>query len=242
MRCLLFAAFVASSLVACKGMSKSAGGDAAASASASAAATAAPTTPFEGELAVTISGPKIKQPIDIVYEFKGDKARFDFKTGFGSMGPPWGLISPDHKVYVVLDKAKMVSVVDIAKVMHAEAKTWKAVKTGKSDTVASNKCDEWELVGEGSKKKHVLCNMAAAFHFPFGDLAGAHEESGFAWHSDFERDGLMPLRAVSYGESGAEESRWEVTRIDRKAIDDARFKVPDGYRHMTTPIVPMKGM
>ena len=40
----------------------------------------------------------------------------------------------------------------------------------------------------------------------------------------------FPLRFIAFDKAGAEESRFEVTRIDKKALAPARFEIPPGYK------------
>lgn len=54
-------------------------------------------------------------------------------------------------------------------------------------------------------------------------------------------DGGFPPRAVTTDPSGKEKSRMEVTKIDKKSVDDAKFNVPPDYKTTNMEDL-MKGM
>src|SRR4029077_16168665 len=126
------------------------------------------------------------------------------------------------KMMTVMDDQKTVMVMDMSAVGGASgiaAQAQKSVvdKTGKTDTVAGYTCDVWKVT-ETNGGKVDLC-VAQGIEFP--RMMGLESA---AWMG--ELGGSFPLRAVTTDASGKEKGRMEVTKIDKKSIDDAQFTIP----------------
>jgi len=189
--------------------------------------------PFEGEITMNISeGGKPAQTI--IYMVKGTKMRFDAPTA-RSMGGGYVIIdSTAKRMTTVTDAKKTAMVMNLDQTAGATPTmpTVKPVidKTSKTDTVAGYSCDVWTAT-DASGDKTDLC-VAKGIAFPsMGRAAGWMAELGE----------VFPLRAVTSDPSGKEKTRMEVTKIDKKSVDDAKFEVPAGYNTMNMDQM-MKGM
>jgi hypothetical protein len=143
----------------------------------------------------------------------------------------------------------MVMVIDASKAEGGGKQVdWKAKKTGKTDTVAGQTCEIWEMEGEKDQTKgqpasrYEICIVKKASTFPWMNLAKAQKSSHFAWSKELEKEGAIPLRTIGFDESGKETVRVETRRFERKKIDDVRMEVPKGYTTMngipTMPNIP----
>jgi len=103
----------------------------------------------------------------------------------------------------------------------AKADPPKVTRTGKMDTVAGYECEIWKIESKGKKSDACMADGLAWFS------AGGDTDS---WLSD--TSGRFPLRVIRFDTAGAEESRMEVTKVERKTEDAARFEVPAGYQVM----------
>ena len=222
------------SLTACdKLLHRGAGADAAASAAATS------TTPsladkalsfvmggiFEGELTVDLTHKGDAAKRTMVYAVKGDKFRMDMPKG--DHGGDAGYMLFDNgakKMFIVSDVRKSAVAVDTTKAKAdaanaAKADPPKVTRTGKMDTVAGYECEIWKI--EQKEKKTDACMADGLSWFS----AGGDSDS---WLSD--TSGRFPLRVVTSDATGAEVTRMEVTKIEKKTEDAARFEVPAGYQ------------
>lgn len=193
------------------------------------------TSPFEGEITMNVSDTG-KPPHTIVYDVKGTKMRFDAPSDAAREGGGYMIFdSAAKKMTTVTDAKKMAFTIDMNKAPSADptaasAKKPMIDKTGKTDTVAGYSCEIWN-VSEDADKAEVC--VAKGIAFP---MMGRHATG---WQS--ELNDAFPLRAITKDATGTEKARMEVTKIEKKTIDDARFEVPAGYNTMSMDDM-MKGL
>ncbi len=190
--------------------------------------------PFEGEITMNmINGGK--PPETIVYMVKGQKMRFDAPSG--KAGGGYVIFdSASKKMMTVTDSQKMAMTMDLNNMPQADvsaaaaAKKSNVDKTGKTDTVAGYSCDIWKVTEDSGDKTDLCVGKGIAFP-SMGKSVG--------WMSELSDS--FPLRAVTTDATGKEKTRMEVTKIDKKSIDDSKFEVPAGYKTMSMDDM-MKGM
>jgi hypothetical protein len=196
--------------------------------------------PFEGEIAmnVTDSG---KPPHAIMFDIKGQKMRFDMPSEAAAAGGGYAIYDAStKKITSVSDAKKMAFVIDMNQAPTgpgadpAMAKKPNIDKTGKTDTVAGYSCEIWNIT-EDSGDKGALC-VAKGISFPKMPMGGRHNSSWMNDNADF-----FPLRMVMSDATGNEKSRMEVTKIEKKSIDDSKFDVPAGYKTQSMEDL-MKGL
>jgi hypothetical protein len=181
--------------------------------------------PFEGEITMSITDPA-KPPKTITYDVKGTKLRFDSPAEAGPMSGGYAIFDTQAKKMTMVDDAKKTAMVMDVGAMgtNPAAPTGPkptVEKTGKSDTVAGYSCDIIKVT-EANGDKADVC-VAKGISFPA--MGGRHSAG---WMSSLEDS--FPLRAITTDASGKEKSHMEVTKVDKKSIDDARFQVPAGYQ------------
>jgi hypothetical protein len=169
-------------------------------------------------------------------------------SGIGSKG--YGILNPpEKKLYVVLDEKKQVVVFDLDKAAE-QLKTFgsgmqtgardgreraptpsrpppKVTRTGRKDTVAGYACEIWDVVPDSSEKMSVcVANEGASwFTLPLGSIPSEH-----AWALELLDAKHFPLRGIAYDKAGAEKTRVEVTKIDKKTLPAMLFEIPQGYK------------
>ncbi len=105
----------------------------------------------------------------------------------------------------------------------------KITKTGKYETVAGYKCENWEVTSD----HHEGTVCVAHEGFSWFAIPAAVLPSERAWMLELFDGKHFPLRFISYAkEGGAEETRLEITKIDKKALPDSDFTYPPDYRVM----------
>jgi hypothetical protein len=228
---------------------------------------------FEGEIDVTAKGGK---PTDtatpLAVMVKSGKARVDIPEALAKSAGPmaanakgYGIFdSAAKKVYVVLDPSKQVIIIDLNKIGE-QAKTFnppgnhgekgggppatppKITKTGKFDTVAGYKCENWDVASD--HREATACVAADGFSWltlPMSALDGVPTEK--LWMADLLDGKHFPLRFVGYEKDGTTESgRVEVTKIDKKPLPDSDFQYPPTYaqvdlEQMIRGFAAMQGM
>jgi hypothetical protein len=213
---------------------------------------------FEGEIDVTAKGDRpAEAPVALALLIKTGKIRVDIpeqlaKSGAGPLGADakgYGIFdSAAKKIDVVLDSSKQVIVIDLNKVgeqmkglappaappEHGNATPPKetppkVTKTGKYDTVAGYKCENWDVASD--HRQGTVCVAEEGFSWlslPMAALNGVPTEH--LWMTELLDGKHFPLRFVGYGPDGVKETgRVEVTKIDKKTLPASDFEVPPTY-------------
>jgi len=196
-------------------------------------------SPFEGEITMTSTDPSKPPAKTITYSVKGTKIRFDAPDSAGPMSGGYVIFETTaKKMTAVNDVKKTAMVMDVAAMQGLTGAPPPGPKptidkTGKNETIAGYSCEDWKVTEPNGEHADVC--VAKGISFP---AMGRHG----GWLSSLE-DGF-PLRAVSYDSAGKEKSRMEVTKIEKKSIDDAKFQVPAGYatQDMAAMMQGMGGM
>lgn len=223
-------------------------------AAASASAAAVPAGSFEGEIDISVEMKSAaKVPSVMHMAIKGPKVRFDAPAeamGGAMAGGSTGLtaskayqiIATDEgKMRTVVDAQKMVMEMDISKFAEqmkgltgaapsaapANEPPPKVSKTGKTDTIVGHSCEEWEVISPKSEKMTLCVGKGGGWPSIPAVLMAESQ-----WAQNVIEKDSFPLRIVLNGSDGAEKMRMQVTRMDKKPIDDAVFAIPAGYRVM----------
>lgn len=185
---------------------------------------------FEG--AITMHTTSATQNQDMVLEVKKDKMRFDASS---SDGPLHGVLDPTAKTITLYsDSTKTFTDLDFAGAKGASntsGDTSNVKQTGKHETIAGYDCEDWR-VDDASGKRTELCVAQGLIYFDLGSLRGGGQATS-PLAKEFEDKRSFPLRSVEFDASGKELTRSEVTKIEPKSIDDARFLPPPGYTRVT---------
>jgi hypothetical protein len=207
---------------------------------------AVPQGAFEGEIEISVEMKSTAKAPSVMHAvIKGPKVRFDAPAeamGGAMAGKAYQIIAIDEgKMRTVVDSTKTVVEMDIGKFAEqmkgmtgtapsaapANEPPPKINKTGKTDTLVGHSCEEWEVLNEKSEKM-TLC-IAKGGGWP---SIPAALMPGNDWAQKVLDKDSFPLRIVLNDSTGAEKMRMQVTRMDKKPVDDAQFKIPEGYRVM----------
>ena len=206
---------------------------------------------FEGEIDLAMTdkekGDTAPTPLNVLV--KTGKVRVDLPekltqgSGFG-----YGILdTAAKKVSLVSDPRKEVMVIDLntsgeklkgfggspgaahpGAPQAPEQKTT-LTKTGKTDTVAGYKCEDWDIKSDHREATVCVSDQGASwFQIP---LTGIPTER--LWMAELLDGKHFPLRLIGYDKTGnTETQRLEVTKIDKKPLDAAQFEYPPTY-HVT---------
>lgn len=227
---------------------------------------------FEGEITMSATSKGQSAPTTMVFAIKKPKVRIDAKQGLPGaaggggigLGSPGGailLVDPTQKKGWAMQPAEKRAIVFDFEKMKAMAPPGggspipgigggagkpkgpppKIDKTGKKDTVAGYTCDIWDITHSDGKKSE-LCVAEGITWIDLTDLGWASPEvAAAAALSDMNH---FPLRIVTKDAAGAQESRVEATKVEKKTIDDASMVVPPDYQVMdfSAMMGAMRGM
>jgi hypothetical protein len=213
-------------------------------------------TGFEGEIDVDAKQTKpgaAPDDIPLAVFVKNGKLRVDLPEKLAQGGGPAAMLGPKayaifdsaaKKLYVVSDLRKEVIVIDLEKsgeqLKNAgkppagphegkgpEGPPTKVTKTGKYDTVAGYKCENWDVASDHREGTVCVAQEGASwFSIP---MTGIPTEQ--AWMLELLDGKHFPLRFVGYEKDGTtEEGRLEVTKIDKKSLPATEFEYPPTYK------------
>ncbi len=212
---------------------------------------------FEGEIGFMAKEAKAdSKTVNVLLEVKGDKVRADVpadlaaQNPLGRGAPPgkvYGILNGgEKKAFVVMEAQKQAIVFDLNKFAEkikssppslgggapgapGGKEPPKVTKTGKTEKVAGFECENWEIANaDGAKATACVGNEGASwFSLPLTGIPTAH-----AWMAELLDGKHFPLRLVVFNKAGAEEGRIEITKIEKKTVDAAKFEVPAGFQTM----------
>jgi hypothetical protein len=151
---------------------------------------------------------------------------------------------PVKKVYIVSDTQKQVIVIDLNKSGEQlkgfgggspspshpggqEGPKTTLTKTGKWDTVAGYKCENWDIASD--HKEGTVCVAQEGVSWFSVPMTGIPTER--AWMAELLDGKHFPLRFIAFEKDGTtEESRIEVTKIDKKTLPASEFEYPPSYK------------
>ncbi len=223
--------------------------------SASAPALSSLLSGFEGEIDILAKDNKPgSTPTPVSIFAKTGKLRGDVPEklvgarGANMLGPKAYVIfdSAAKKIEIVSDAQKQAIVIDLNKsgeqlkglgggggMPHAgggsapQGPTTKLTKTGKYDTVAGYKCENWDVTSD--HREGTVCVAQDGISWLSIPMTGIPTEH--LWALELMDGKHFPLRFVGYEKDGTtEESRVEVTKIEKKSLPDSQFTYPATYK------------
>jgi hypothetical protein len=100
-------------------------------------------------------------------------------------------------------------------------------KTGRTEKIAGLDCENW-TIDDGNEKVDVCASKGISYFDLARDAKAGSAET--PWAVALTTENAFPLRVIVHDKAGKEEYRAEVTRADRKKIDDASFQPPSAYK------------
>jgi hypothetical protein len=201
---------------------------------------------FEGEIDITAKDNKPgATPTPLSIFAKSGKLRSDVPDkivgarGANMLGPKAYVLfdSTAKKIEIVSDAQKQVIVIDLNKSGEQlkglgggsapQGPTTKLTKTGKYDTVAGYKCENWDITTD--HKEGTVCVAQDGISWLSIPMTGIPTEH--MWAFELMDGKHFPLRFVGYDKDGTtEEARVEVTKIEKKPLPDSQFTYPPTYK------------
>jgi hypothetical protein len=177
---------------------------------------------FEGEITMHMARAGAPEE-DMVVKAKGDKMRIDTGNAYLLYDPATNkitMVSTAQKSYMDLDFSKPG-----APQANTSSDTATIDKSGKHETIAGVDCESWTAHDPGGKRSEVCIAQGIAYF----DMGGSMKGGGGSLGKELREKKLFPLRSVEYDAAGKEISRMQVTKVEKKSIDDADFAVPKDF-------------
>jgi len=198
--------------------------------------------------------------MEVKYAIKGSRMRVEtlLAQGGAAMGivlmdlsaGTQTLLTPQTKTYMSMnqDIGKLKEMADKAAKSAGEDNAgdiYKVTTTGQTETIAGYSCQHWLM---GAKQQTDVC-LAKGLGQSGSILAqlktlGLDEKAKAQIQANpeflkFAEGGAFPLK-MSQIENGQSKTILEVTKVERKSLDDFVFTVPSDYKKMEIPSMPTK--
>ncbi|ATC64037.1 hypothetical protein CMV30_08790 [Nibricoccus aquaticus] len=199
---------------------------------------------FEGKVDMTLTnGPKDKDPMAMSYRMKGEKMRMDFGGADSSSkkkkkkNDAAGAMIMDFKkkeMTMLIDEEKMYMVRELPELKPEDTKRKKGDEefkpTGRKEKIAGVEAEEYVGKADGRIVEVWVTKEMGRYV----SQQGAEGKGG--WEAFMEKENMFPLRTITRKKvGGPEESRMEVTAIDRSKQDGKLFEPPSDYTKMEMP-------
>jgi hypothetical protein len=210
---------------------------------------------FEGQIdAQFAKGRPGEIPTAVAALLKSGKFRFDIPEkladsaqGQRFFGPKAYAVfdSSAKKLSVVSDAKRQVVVIDMNKSgerfndvsrrrppspgSKPEEREKKIDKTGRFETVAGRKCEDWDVSSDHREATVCVAHDGISwFSLPAAALPTEH-----AWALELLDGKHFPMKFVGYDKDGmTEDSRFEITKMEKKSVPDSAFEVPADFQVM----------
>lgn len=191
---------------------------------------------FEGTVAYKITTEE--GTIPMTYMVKGNNVRVEME-GRQGMKAVLLIDTKDNKTIMLMEKMKMYMEMPTMPPPNMDESKPEVTKTGKTRKILGYTCQQI-LVKEGDKSGEVwVTKELGKFQmFKMGGPRGQNEDE--VWQKLIGEEGGFPLLAITK-ESGKELSRMEATNVEKKSLDNALFKIPEGYKPMDTSMMRRPG-
>ena len=183
---------------------------------------------FEGTITMRVpAGARNGQPApDVEYLARGGKLRVNVRSPMGSMAMI--ALPAEKKLYTLMEaqSAYMEQPLSLDMRGNANEPAPTITRTGKKETIAGHECEHILIAGPQGGSTDV-CMARGLGPFFMASLGAAMP----AWQRALTADGGFPLKVTRADGT----TQLEVTKIERKKLNDAMFTVPDNYQKMDMP-------
>lgn len=192
--------------------------------------------PFEGAITMRMLGGRAGAPAqEIEYLVRSGNVRVNIASPAGAMSI-LGL-SAESRTYMLVESQRMYMEIPAgdAAAATSAAGDVKISKTGRHETIAGLTCEHIviETNGATGPQKTDVCMTQGLGPFvnPMGNLMTARTTD---WQRQLAKDNGFPLK-VTAGDGSVQ---LEVTKIERKRVNDALFRIPADFTRMDMPRRP----
>ena len=209
--------------------------------------------PFVGMVTLRIESAALKGPqsVDVEIDMPKQLVAFDIaRSSELPSGLRGFLDTTSHKLTMVLDIKRAAAVTDLSKIQISSTERKERAEQAKNDwivsatehpeTVAGNECRMYLVTKKATGERIEACFATNLPRVDLTDILPARWIP-LQW-ADYLENARVPLRVAEFEPGGKRMFLIEVTRVRAQPIDDARRKVPVGYKTVTLPPPVTKGL
>jgi hypothetical protein len=196
---------------------------------------------FEGKIDVKLVYDGEESYMD--YLVKGTKFRMELK---GEDEDETSIILSDlseHKMMILMPSNKMYMEYSMKSAMeevYADSMNNDAniQHTGETKEINGYLCEKLIYEDNPNTEVWVASNLGTFMMFNNPMMNSDQPD----WYSDFNGQGFFPILVIEKDDSGEEESRWEVTKVEEKSLNADLFVPPADYEKMEMPMINMEDL
>ena len=195
-------------------------------------------------------------PAEMKYYQKGSSVRSEMSLGGQSTASIVNsgtgesiVLMPATKQYMVMNLKQMAAQMPAGPQRARDLSTMSVKATGRRETIAGVPCEHYLFSDAANPGGPIdICGAAGMGFMGGGNGMSTLSTASIASATNpqlaaLARRGFFPLKMTMSAPPGGSVSTWEVTRIERRALDTSLFTPPAGYTKITMPAMPgMPGM
>jgi hypothetical protein len=191
---------------------------------------------FEGVVEYSITTEEGTMPM--TYMSKGDNVRVEME-GRPGMKAVILMDTKQNKATMLMEQMKMYMEMPEPQSSDEEAAKPEITKTGKTQKILGYECQEF-IVKEGDEVTDVWVtkDLGKFQMFRMGG-PGAKKEAD-EWQKVIGSENGFPLLATTK-EGDEQISKMVATKVEKKSLDDALFKIPEGFKAMDASMMRRPG-
>lgn len=182
---------------------------------------------FEGVVNMTVTAKKTSS--NLTYYVQGQRMRTDIQAENNAPAAV-GLVDwTKSEMYMLMPQQKMYMTFSLSKALEQSREMEIAVEeTGRKETIAGHTAREF-IVREKKSTIEIWATADLGRFMMIGEAARSRGKRS-AWEQVIADRGLFPLRTIVKNAKGVEQSRSEVTSIEKKRLESALFEIPKDYQ------------
>ncbi len=163
----------------------------------------------------------------LTYMVKGSNVRVETE-GRQGMKVVFLIDVKENKTYMIMDPMKMYMETPQPTTEESSDKPkFEISKTGKTQTILGYACEEY-LVKDGDKQTNVWVTKDLGTFELFRMGGGRQRNNVDAWQKAIGKSGFPLLATTKMGDKEA--GSLKAIKVEKKSVDDALFKIPEGYQ------------
>jgi hypothetical protein len=183
---------------------------------------------FEGKIVLKISG---DQTSDINYFIKQNKIRMEMNAEGNEAIILYNL--EDSKTFMIMPDQEMymeMQGIDYKSQMESEGKSSNITRTGEFKDINGYKCERWVIKDDDSEVEAWMTNELGSFFMLTNPMNKGEQNN---WQEKLQGN-YFPMK-VEVKEDGEIESSMEVLSVNKIALKDDLFTIPEGYQKFDMP-------
>ncbi len=191
---------------------------------------------FEGKIQIKYDAGDTKG--NMIYMVKGEKIRLDFKTDNKDEEMSMIMDPATKKTLMLMPSQKMFMEYPFNAMSEEtnekmDESFGKIKMTGETKEINGYNCQKILVTNEDNTAEIWATKDLGNFMNFFNNQMG--ESKNPEWLPEFMREGFFPMLGVQKDESGEEEYRWEVTKIEKQSLSSDLFAPPADFKKMDIP-------